>query len=58
MQDGMRGLPIFLCGNFAGNARSQLLTAIKAAKLLTDTEIKNAVVAAEKFRSANRTMKI
>ncbi|XP_064633606.1 U8 snoRNA-decapping enzyme-like [Lineus longissimus] len=54
LQDGMRGLPIFLCGNFAGNGRTQLLTAIKAAGLLSDEEIQKAKIAAEKFRSTNR----
>ncbi|GFS15315.1 U8 snoRNA-decapping enzyme [Elysia marginata] len=49
MGDGLRGFPAFLTNHFAGNARSELITGLMAAKLLTQDEMDKAVKAYKDF---------
>ncbi|XP_074645285.1 U8 snoRNA-decapping enzyme-like [Tubulanus polymorphus] len=49
MGDNLRGLPMFLLNQFAGNARGQLLTSVESLGILTKHEIAEAVRAAENF---------
>ncbi|KAL3852422.1 hypothetical protein ACJMK2_016064 [Sinanodonta woodiana] len=43
MGDGKRGLPAFLTNSFAGNAREELVYAIRHLKLLTDTDLQESL---------------
>ncbi|RUS75034.1 hypothetical protein EGW08_017215 [Elysia chlorotica] len=49
MGDGLRGFPAFLTNNFAGNARSQLITGLVAAKLFTQEDMTKAIEAYKGF---------
>ncbi|KAL4226962.1 ITP binding [Mactra antiquata] len=51
MGDNLRGLPLFLCNQFAGNAREELLIGLYNTKLLTREEIDTALKLAEQFKS-------
>ncbi|CAH2316377.1 U8 snoRNA-decapping enzyme [Pelobates cultripes] len=43
LRDGMGGLPAFLCNNFIGNSKSQLLYAIRSLHLLREDQIQEAL---------------
>ena len=43
MGDGVRGFPAFLCNQFVGNARGQLLIGLQKSKLFSNDEIEKAV---------------
>ncbi|GFO42813.1 U8 snorna-decapping enzyme [Plakobranchus ocellatus] len=43
MGDGLRGFPAFLTNHFAGNAKSELITGLLAAKLFTEEEMEEAL---------------
>ncbi|KAM8934232.1 U8 snoRNA-decapping enzyme [Pelodytes ibericus] len=43
LRDGLGGLPSFLCNNFIGNSKSQLLYALRALRLLREEQIQEAL---------------
>ena len=43
MEDGERGLPVFLAGKFIGNSKNQLLTTILRRKILSAEVLEQAV---------------
>ena len=45
MDEGFRGLPVFLANQFAGNAKNQLLLAIRRRKILSDQDIEQFIKA-------------
>lgn len=55
MGDNFRGFPAFLCNQFAGNAKEELLCGLVHTKLLTREEIEKAVELAENFK-ANKSV--
>ena len=56
MGDGLRGFPAFLTNNFAGNARSELITGLLAAKLFTQEDMEKAVKASADFMKKNNNI--
>ncbi|XP_041350464.1 U8 snoRNA-decapping enzyme-like [Gigantopelta aegis] len=55
MGDGVRGFPAFLANHFAGNAREELLMALKHCNILTVQEIQTALVSSEEFVTSVRS---
>ncbi|KAG8538932.1 hypothetical protein GDO81_021749 [Engystomops pustulosus] len=43
LRDGFGGLPAFLCNNFIGNSKSQLLFGLRTLRLLREDQIQDAV---------------
>ena len=43
MEDGERGLPVFLAGKFIGSSKQQLLTTLLQRKILSSEVIEQAV---------------
>ncbi|XP_012823583.1 U8 snoRNA-decapping enzyme isoform X1 [Xenopus tropicalis] len=49
LRDGVGGLPAFLCNNFIGNSKSQLLYALRSLKLLRENQIQEVLKASHKL---------
>ncbi|KAK3602913.1 hypothetical protein CHS0354_039329 [Potamilus streckersoni] len=57
MGDGKRGLPAFLTNSFAGNAREELVYAIRHFKLLTDEDLEESLKKFEELMKSNNSLK-
>jgi len=51
MQDGVRGLPVFLAGKFVGNSKKQLIAAIIQRKIMSAEAMELAVRRANELMS-------
>uniref|UniRef100_A0A8C5R441 Nudix hydrolase domain-containing protein n=1 Tax=Leptobrachium leishanense TaxID=445787 RepID=A0A8C5R441_9ANUR len=49
LRDGVGGLPAFLCNNFIGNSKSQLLYAIRSLHLLREDQIQEALRTSQNY---------
>ncbi|KAG8447901.1 hypothetical protein GDO86_015134 [Hymenochirus boettgeri] len=50
LRDGVGGLPAFLCNNFIGNSKSQLLYALRTLRLLREDQIQEAIRASQNIQ--------
>ncbi|KAM4696683.1 U8 snoRNA-decapping enzyme-like [Rhinophrynus dorsalis] len=50
LRDGVSGLPAFLCNNFIGNSKSQLLFALRSMRLLREDQIQEAMYASQNMQ--------
>lgn len=53
MGDNLRGFPAFLCNQFAGNSKEELLFGLLQTQLFTKQEIEKALALAADFQTRN-----